>query len=90
MSGTEILLAVVLLVALPLRVVLDIANIASPKFNFDAAYAVLFFVVGMALIVENTKGYWGYLTLGVSVWFLFGFLRKRRLGTKTGGKQDNT
>jgi len=90
MSGTEILLTVVLLVALPLRVALDIANISSPKSNFDAAYAVLFFVVGMALIVENTTGYWGYLALGISVWFLFGFLRKRNIGTKAGGKKENT
>lgn len=90
MSGTEILLAVVLLVALPLRVVLNIVNIASPKSNFDAAYAVLFFVVGMALFVENTKSNWGYLALGISVWYLVSFLRKRKTGTKGSGKQENT
>jgi len=89
MSGTEIFLAVVLLVALPLRFVLDIANLASPKSNFDAAYAILFFVAGVAMVVTSTASYWGYIALGISAWFIFSFLNKRKK-SQPSGNQENT
>ncbi len=78
MSDTEKLVVVMLLVALPLRFVLDVVNLAFPKSNFDAAYVILFFVAGVAMIVANSVSYWGYIALGISVWFLFSFLRKRK------------
>ena len=90
MSVAENILAVVILVALPLRFVLDFASITAPRSNLDAAYAALFFVVGVAMVVADPASYWGYIAFIISAWSLFSFIRKRKTGTNVSAKKENT
>ena len=85
MSDMSIFLAVVLILALLLRIALDIASVKNPKPGFDVAYAILFFVVGVGLIVDNVKSFWGYLALGITAWSLFSFFTKRKREIKIRG-----
>ena len=90
MPTAENILIVVILVALPLRVVLDLASITKSKSSYDAAYAGLFIVAGTAMLINDSGSYWGYVALAISVWYLFSFLRKRKKGVINGVKQENT
>jgi hypothetical protein len=78
-------LAVVLIVALLLRIALDITSVKNPKPGFDVAYAVLFFVVGIVLVVDDVKSFWGYSAFGIAAWSLFSFFTKRKREIKVRG-----
>jgi hypothetical protein len=78
MPSDSTFLTIVLLLALPLRVVLDLASANRTWPNFDIAYALLFIIVGVAVLVDNATSYLGYAMLGLSAWFLFSFILKRR------------
>lgn len=85
MSDMSTYLAVILILALLLRIALDIASVKNPKPGFDVAYAMLFFVVGVVLIVDDVKSFWGYLALGIAAWSFFSFFTKRKREMKVRG-----
>lgn len=89
MSGTSIFVAVVLFVALPLRIVLDITSVKNPNASFDIAYAILFSVVGVVALAEDISSVWGYVALGMAVWSLFSFFTKQAKERKA-REQKNT
>jgi hypothetical protein len=64
------LLSVILVVALAVRVLLDLASIAKPNWRFDAGYAALFGVVAGAVLIHDTDDVFGYA--GVVVCGFFG------------------
>ena len=82
MSDTSTFVAVVLFVALPLRIALDVASITRPRPGFDIAYAVLFFVVGVVALMDDAASFWSYVAFGIAVWSLLSFFIKQKRGHK--------
>lgn len=80
MSNASSLLTFILVAALLVRVVLDFTSTRNPRPGFDIAYAVLFFVVGVAVLVDDTASMWGFAMLGLAAWSLFSFILKRKKG----------
>lgn len=73
MSNTSVVVTIILVLALLLRVALDIASIKSPKPIFDIAYAILFALTGMILLITDARNGWGYASLGIACWSLLSF-----------------
>jgi hypothetical protein len=88
MASSSTFLTIALLLALPLRIVLDLASANSPRPGFDIAYALLFIIVGVAVLVDDATSYWGYAMLGLSTWSLFSFALKRKRAQNAYEKQN--
>jgi hypothetical protein len=60
------LLSVIIVVALAARVLLDLTGIAKPDWRLDLGYVALFAVVAAALLTQDFKDPFGYVSLLVS------------------------
>lgn len=88
MSSNSSFLTVILLVAIPLRIVLDLTSAKNPRPGFDAAYAVLFLVVGVAVLVDDVTSFWGFAMLGLSAWSMFSLALKLKRAKPSHEKQN--
>jgi len=78
MSNTSNLLGMVMLLAVSLRLVLDLTSIWNPRPGFDLAYSVLFFAFGVAVFLDGTELVWGYTAMGVALWSFVSYLIKNK------------
>jgi hypothetical protein len=70
---------VFLVIAIIVRILLDLSSIARPSYVFDACYAVLFLAVGLAEFVMGGYALFGYASIVLAiVSSLLGFYRYRR------------
>ena len=79
-----------MLVALPLRILLDFTSIRNPKPGYDLAYTALFLVVGVVVLIDGAESMWGYVALGLSAWSLFSYFIKRKKAKHFNAKNENT
>jgi steroid 5-alpha reductase family enzyme len=70
---------VLLVIAIIVRILLDLSSMTRPSYVFDACYAVLFLAVGLAEFVTGGQALVGYVSivLGI-VWSLLGFYRYKK------------
>lgn len=61
----------VVFVGLPVRIILDVASSFRPHPSFNAAYASLFVIFGVAALFSNDRFEFGLLSLGLAVWYLY-------------------
>jgi len=70
---------VFLVIAIIVRILLDLSSIIRPSYVFDACYAVLFLAVGLAEFVMAGQTLVGYVSIALGiVWSLFGFYRYKK------------
>jgi hypothetical protein len=71
--------AVVLVIAIASRIVLDVVSLAKPSPRFDIVYAILFAVIGVVGVIDNPRSYFGYLCFAVSAIWSVIFVHRHKL-----------
>jgi hypothetical protein len=77
MQDSSLLRELVVFVALPARIALDVAGFIRPKLALDFANALLFSVVAIVIFLAGQFGVFGFLALGVAAGYCVRGLRKR-------------
>ena len=78
MQDSSVVSNLVLFVALPIRIALDVAGLVNPKLSFDIANALLFGIVAIIIFFEGQLNGFAFLALCISVWYCVRVARKRK------------
>jgi hypothetical protein len=76
--------AVFLVIALIVRLLLDLASGIRPSYEFDACYGVLFLVLGLAEFAMDGQALVGFVSIALGIGYsLVGFCRyKKQVGLR--------
>ena len=70
------LFALALIGGIVIRTILDLSSLDRSSYIFDALYVILFAVMGIIMLLQNSTDIFGYASIVVSIgWGGFGFYK---------------